>query len=91
MCRDDVCVPLPAGAARPGAVDLAAFWRRLGHPVVADADGTAWVLGTGAAARADALASLDAPDVTLPDLAGTPHRLSDLRGRKIFLVSWAPW
>jgi len=91
MCRDDVCVPLPAGAVRGDAVDVAAFWRRLDNPVLSDDAGDVWVLGTGAAARTRALAGLEAPDVTLPDLAGTPHRLSTLRGKKVFLATWASW
>ena len=89
MCRDEICVPLPVDAVRGGEVDVAEFWRKLGNPVLHDETRQAWVLGSGA--RGETLASLEAPDFTLPDLAGTPHRLSDLRGRKIFLVSWAPW
>jgi hypothetical protein len=89
MCRDELCVPLPADAVRAGAVDVAAFWRKLGNPVLHDDTREAWVLGAGA--RGAALASLEAPDFTLPDLAGAPHRLRDLRGRKVFLASWAPW
>jgi peroxiredoxin len=34
---------------------------------------------------------LMAPDFTLPDLSGTPRRLSDLRGKKVLLVTWASW
>ena len=91
MCRDDLCVPLAADARVGGSVDLAAFWRTLGHPVVSDKPGNAWVLGTAAETRVTALAGLDAPDFTLPDLAGVPHRLSDLRGKKVFLTTWASW
>jgi hypothetical protein len=89
MCRAEICVPMPAAAVRAGAVDVAAFWRKLGNPVVHDDAREAWVLGAGP--ESASLASLAAPDFVLPDLAGTPHRLSDLRGRKVFLVSWAPW
>ncbi|MBX3028035.1 TlpA family protein disulfide reductase [bacterium] len=32
-----------------------------------------------------------AVDFTLPDLSGTPVRLSDLRGRIVFLNLWATW
>jgi peroxiredoxin len=32
-----------------------------------------------------------APDFTLPDLAGTPHTLSSLRGKQVFLCTWASW
>jgi hypothetical protein len=91
MCRGEVCVPLPTGMTQDGRIDLAAFWRHMGHPVLSDQAGEAWVLGTGAEARNEALAGLEAPDFTLPDLNGTPHRLSDLRGRKVFLTTWASW
>ena len=88
MCLDDVCVPMPT---REGHVDAAAFWTRLGRPVVHDAAGETWVLGAGAEQRNAALAGLMAPDFTLPDLAGVPHTLSALRGRKVFLCTWASW
>lgn len=32
-----------------------------------------------------------APDFTLPDLDGRPHRLSDLRGRVVVLNFWSTW
>lgn len=91
MCRDEVCVPLPARMTGDGRVDLAAFWQHLGNPVLASESGDAWVLGTGVEARRAALEGLEAPDFTLPDLAGTPHTLSSLRGRKVFLATWASW
>ena len=91
MCRDDQCVPLPSTALGAGRVDVEAFWRRLGHPVLGADDGETWVLGTGADDRNAALAGLIAPDFTVRDLAGTPRTLSDLRGKKVLLVTWATW
>jgi hypothetical protein len=88
MCRDELCVPMPA---RDGRINVAAFWARLGQPVVHDAGGETWVLGTGAEQRNEALAGLVAPDFTLPDLGGVPHTLSTLRGKKVFLCTWASW
>ena len=96
LCHGDVCVPLPP-ALKPQWVlderllDIAAVWRRSGQPVVHDAASRTWVLGAGAAQRATALASLQAPDFELPDLAGRMHRLSDHRGRKVLLATWASW
>ena len=87
MCHDDVCVPLPV---REGRVDVAAFWRLLDRPVVSDAAGETWVLGAGAEQRNAALAGLMAPDFTLPDLAGTPHTLSSLRGNRCSSVHGPP-
>ena len=91
MCRDELCVPLPDDMRRDNTIDLAAFWRLLGHPVVSDQQGSVWVLGTAAESRAAALALTEAPDFNLPDLAGVPHRLSRLRGSKVFLTTWASW
>ena len=91
MCRDDLCVPLPASARRDGEVDVASFWDRLGNPVLHDEARETWVLGTGADARNQALAGLAAPDFTLSDLEGTAHTLSALRGKKVFLTTWASW
>ena len=100
LCQGDVCMPLPPAARtqwvreRPGeaaALNLAAMWRHSGQPVVHDAASRAWVLGTGSQQRGAALQTLQAPDFALPDLAGRMHRLSDYRGRKVLLATWASW
>jgi peroxiredoxin len=95
LCHGDICVPVaPASKTelvRTGRLNLAAVWRRSGQPVVHDTASRHWVLGTGAAQRAAAMAGLQAPDFALPDLSGREHRLSQYRGRKIFLATWASW
>ena len=91
MCRDERCVPLPAAAVKGGDVDVVAFWRRLGGPVIASQDGDAWALGAPADERNAALEGLQAPDFTLPDVDGKPRTLSQLRGKKVFLATWASW
>ena len=91
MCRADICVPLRAAEKRDGRVDVASFWGRLANPVLHDEARETWVLGTGAEARNESLAGLAAPDFTLSDLEGTAHTLSALRGKKVFLSTWASW
>lgn len=95
LCWGGVCVPIPPGCEgelrRGGRVDVAALWRHLGKPVLHSEDGGAWALGEGARDRARALQSLEAPDFTLPDSSGRMHSLSDHRGKKVLLVSWASW
>ena len=80
-----------ATGSGPGAVNVAALWRLLGRPVARSASGEAWVLGASAGDRAQALRSLEAPDFALPDPGGRLHRLSDHRGKKVLLVTWASW
>ena len=95
LCRGDVCVPIPPGAARDlvreGLLNLSRMWGHMGHPVVHDAASTTWVLGVSAGERGHALAGLQAPDFAAPDLDGRMHRLSDYRGRRVFLATWASW
>lgn len=62
-----------------------------GRPVAVDREERAAYLGVSAAERAAALASLQAPDFTLPDLSGRPHSLSAQRGKKVLLVAYASW
>lgn len=93
LCRGDVCVPVrDAGALGPdGLVDLAAFAGAIGHPVAVEADPPIVVIGTPAAERADALATLHAPDVRLPTVDGGTASVRDLSGRKRLVVSFASW
>ena len=91
MCRGDLCVPLPASAVGANEVDVSAFWTRLGGPVVASEQRDVWALGAPAEERNAALEGLAAPDFTLPDVNGVPRSLSQLRGKKVFLATWASW
>ena len=95
LCKGEICVPLPAGReqelVRGTRVNVAALWRHLGRPLVHSDRGHAWVLAESPQDRAAALRSLGAPDFTLPDLSGRMHSLSDHRGKKVFLVTWASW
>ena len=93
LCRGDACLPVrPAhGLLRDDGIDLAALAALLDRPLALDAgERVAW-LGASAVERGARLASLEAPDFTLPDLDGHPHALTDFRGRKVFLLAWASW
>lgn len=91
MCRDELCVPMPTASVQGDAVALDIFWKKLGGPVVATDAGDVWALGAPADERNAALQGLEAPDFTLPDVDGTPRSLSQLRGKKVFLATWASW
>ena len=95
FCKGDVCVPAPAARKSEFVAgdryNLTALAELRGQPVVVDAENRAWCFGEAAAERKRALTSLDAPDFTLPDLEGRMHSLSDYRGKKVFVASWASW
>lgn len=99
LCRDEVCIPLPAdraselvqGDAGAVRVNLTAFARYAGQPYARDAQHGVWSFGPPSYEWQGRLGSTDAPDFTLPDFAGQPHSLSDYRGKKVFLVTWASW
>ena len=37
------------------------------------------------------LAGAEAPDFTLPDFDGVQHSLSQYRGKKVLIMTWASW
>lgn len=95
FCKGDICVPVPPNRASElvsgGDINVAALWRQMGLPLTHDESGETWVLGTGSPAQSAQLQSLEAPDFSLPDLAGFQHSLKSQRGRKVLLFSWASW
>ena len=95
FCKGEICVPVPpsrtAEFVSGQSYNLAALAGLLGQPLVADIANHAWCIGEASGERRRVLQSLDAPDFTLPDLSGKMHSLSDYRGKRVFLVSWASW
>jgi hypothetical protein len=103
VCRDELCFPLPKARQQeflrkdPGDknagktwFNLTAFAALVHQSVAHDAGQSMWYFGL----RSDQqqrLASLRAPDFTLPDMNGKTHSLSDFHGKKVFLVTWASW
>jgi hypothetical protein len=89
LCREEVCVPLPATALHDGQVELEPVARALHMPLVHDGDAGLWALGPPASEHV--WHSAEAPDLVLPDLDGRPFALASLRGKKVLLLAWASW
>ena len=93
LCQGDVCVPVRDRDAllSQRGIDLEVLAKTLGRPLALDAEAGAAALGTSASDISEQLASLEAPDFSLPDLAGTLHTLSEHRGKKVLLIAYASW
>ena len=95
LCRGDICLPVPGTEpdkfVRDGSVNLPAFWRRMDKPFAHSERRDIWVFGEASEVHAAALETLMAPDFSLPDLDGNSHALSDFRGKKVLLATWASW
>jgi len=93
LCRGSVCIPVRdrASLVGSGGLDLEVLAALLERPLALDAEERVAALGERAEDRAAALASLEAPDFTLPDLSGRLHTLSDHRGKKVLLIAYASW
>jgi hypothetical protein len=100
VCRGEICYLLPQSPSQQSEFlreesgkswfNLTAFARLAGQAVAHDALRSAWYFGVRSDKRQQ-LASLEAPDFTLPDIERRQHSLSDFRGKKVFLVTWASW
>ena len=87
-CQGDVCIPLSKPAGDP--VDVRQVANDIDMPLVEAAGHGLWALGP-ASIGSRALATAEAPELTLPDLDGNQFKLSSLRGQKVLLFAWAPY
>jgi len=90
-CRADVCIPIPRGMTRGTAFNLSAFAQRVGQRVVADTPSRVWSFGEIPVVRGAYLESRMAPEIAIPDRKGRSVKLSQFRGKKVLLVTWASW
>jgi hypothetical protein len=99
VCRDELCFPIPKGrkaeflSKRDGVewFNLSEFAKLVKQPTAHDEKNGVWYFGKREDERGTYLASLEAPNFTLPDMTGRTHSLSDFRGKKVLLITWASW
>jgi hypothetical protein len=99
VCRDELCFPIPKARksqfiTKKGSAtwfNLSEFARLVKQPVATDEQNGVWYFGARPDAQNAYLQSLDAPNFTLPDMNGRMRSLSDFRGKKVLLLTWASW
>lgn len=88
-CRAEVCIPTPKALQKNGWFHLTGFMRRAGGTSVHD--GGVWSLGEIPILRAPLMTQRIAPDFAAPDRKGRTVHLSDFKGKKVLIVTWASW
>lgn len=98
LCYEDICIPVRPGddslaVERAGQtwVNVTELARKLGQSVVSDPEAGVWSFGPMPATTQSGLVSAQAPDFELADRDGKTIRLSDYRGKKVLLLTWASW
>ena len=93
LCKGEVCIPVRDSAAMSDgeAVDIAEFARVTGRNMLVDETRHVVALGEQASSRSASMATLDAPNFTLPDINGNLVSLSDFAKRKKLLLAWSSW
>ncbi|MBX9790811.1 MAG: TlpA family protein disulfide reductase [Pirellulales bacterium] len=98
-CRAGLCIPLDRSPAagffrkvdNRDYFNVSKLATRLKQPVVVDREHGVWSFGPMPETSSTALDSVLAPDFALADREGKLVRLSDFRGKKVLLLTWASW
>jgi hypothetical protein len=88
-CRADICIPLSKDLKKAEWFNLSGFARRVGQSSVSDSN--VWSFSEVPLLRGTYFNSRIAPDFAVPDRKGKVVHLSDFRGKKVLVVTWASW
>ena len=98
-CFEDICIPLRQNedselfVKRDGVswLNATAFADKVQQAYAKDGESGVWSFGQVPVTRKTFLESAIAPDFALKDREGNVVRLSDFRGKKVLLITWASW
>lgn len=98
-CLGDLCIPLSTEARQTLLTtadgkeyfNLSAFAAQQEQAVVADPEAKVWSFGVVPPVEQMHLQDATAPDFALANRKGETVRLSDYRGKKVLLLTWASW
>jgi hypothetical protein len=88
-CRADLCIPLSKTLKNGDWFNLTGFAHKIGETVVADQN--VYSFGEIPVLRGSFYNSRIAPDFAVPDRKGKVVHLSDFRGKKTLVITWASW
>ena len=89
-CREDLCIPISKDLQRGEWFNLSGFARKTGESVIKDDSGV-YSFGEIPLVRGAFYSTRVAPDFAVPDRKGRVVHLSDFRGKKVLVITWASW
>lgn len=92
----DICIPLFEDGYKHTDekgewLNMSKLANTLDMACVSNSDKSVWSLGIIPQERANLLETRMAPDFEIEDINGEIIRLSDFRGKKVLIVTWATW
>ena len=98
-CLGSLCIPVANDPREQLLVEqggeswlnLTGFARKVGQEVVVESEEAVWSFGPIPAVRSSFTKTAIAPDFALPNRDGELVRLSDHRGKKVLILTWASW
>jgi hypothetical protein len=98
-CLEEICIPVRQDRdselliTRSGKkwFNVTELARKLQQPFKVDHDKNVWSFGQIPLKRSSFASDAIAPDFAMQDRKGRPVRLSDFRGKRVLLLTWASW
>jgi hypothetical protein len=99
VCFEELCIPLRQDRDSEMLItrtnqrwfNVTELARKLQQAFAVDAAHNVWSFGEIPVTRTRFLDTALAPDFSLPDRQGKTVKLSDFRGKKVLIVTWASW
>lgn len=88
-CRADLCIPISKQLKNGEWFNLTGFAHKIGQTIVADS--SVYSMGEIPVVRGNFYQSRIAPDFAVPDRSAKMVHLSDFKGKKVLVITWASW
>ena len=98
-CLDEICIPIRQDSdtdlvvTKDGQkwINVTGLAKKMNQAYTVDSANDVWSFGEIPVTKTAYLSSSVAPDFELKDRSGKTVRLSDDRGKKVLIITWASW
>lgn len=90
-CRNEMCIPVTKAMSQGEWFNLTAFAHKMHQVYLSETASRVWSFGEIPALTGNYATARIAPDFAVADRKGKLVHLSDFRGKKALVVTWASW